>query len=181
MKGFYIILAFLGSIYFAQAQRGFAASVGLSGGYTEDGYAALFNYNYHNGRYSYIQVGVFASFSVDKETVGYEIPYNIFNLQPGYYYRVLQTNGFKPLSLYLGGGAVLGYEILNNGNNELPNGALIDAKSQFIYGGFAGAEADYAFSDSFSVVFKATEYYHINSEVGNWYPYFAVGLRYYIY
>ena len=40
MKGFYIILAFLGSIYFAQAQRGFVIFVGLSGGYTEDGYAA---------------------------------------------------------------------------------------------------------------------------------------------
>lgn len=176
-----LIVLIFGVVQMSHGQRAFATSVGLSAGYTEDGYAGLFNYNYHNGRSSYIHVGLFASFSVDKETVGYEIPYNIFNIQPGYYFRIMQSQGFKPVSLYLGGGGILGYEILNNGNNELPNGALIDAKSQFLYGGFAGLELDYAFSDDWSFVVKANEYYHVNSDVGNWYPYIAVGLRYYLY
>lgn len=181
MKIKLLFLLIFGVVYMSQGQRAFATSVGLSAGYSEDGYGALFNYNYHNARRSYVHVGLFASFSVDKETVGYEIPYNIFNIQPGYYFRIAQTEGFKPVSLYLGGGGILGYEILNNGNNELPNGALINAKSQFLYGGFAGLEVDYAFSDDWSFVAKANEYYHVNSDVGNWYPYFAVGLRYYLY
>ena len=179
LKIFSVLVLFASQTSFGQ--RAFATSVGLSAGYSEDGYAVLFNYNYHNGRSSYVHVGLFASFAVDKETVGYEIPYNIFNIQPGYYFRLIQSKGFKPFSLYLGGGGILGYEILNNGNNELSNGALIDAKSQFIYGGFVGLEMDYAFSDDWSFVVKANEYYHVNSEVGNWYPYIAVGLRFYLY
>ncbi len=176
-----LIILIFGLVQMSYGQRAFATSVGLSAGYTEDGYAALFNYNYHKGRSSYIHVGLFASFSKDKETVGYEIPYNIFNIQPGYYYKIIETQGFKPVSLFIGAGGMLGYEILNNGNNELPNGALINARSQFLYGGFAGLELDYAFSDNWSLVAKANEYYNINSDVGNWYPYFGVGLRYFLY
>lgn len=163
------------------SQDAFATSIGVSGGYVEDGYGAMFNFNFQKERYAYWHFGIFVGFSEDKETDLYTIPYNVINFQPGYYFRVMQSKGFKPVSLYIGLGAVGGYEIINNGNSELENGALINAKSQFIYGGFVGAELDYAFSNSFSLVAKANEYYHVNSDVGNWYPYFAIGVRYYLF
>lgn len=177
----YIAALFLVFGMSAQSQRSFASSIGLSGGYVEDGYGALFNYNYHMDRYSYFHIGIFGAFAEDRETELYEIPYTLFTFQPGYFRRIYQNSGFKPISVYLGLGAVGGYEVINNGNNTLPNGAIILADSKFIYGGFVGAEFDYHFSNSFSLVVKANEYYHVNSDIGNWYPFFAVGLRYYLY
>lgn len=176
-----LIALFLGTGLTAQVQGSYSSSIGLSGGYVEDGYGAMFNYNYHIDRYSYFHIGIFAAFAEDRETDFYRIPYNVFTFQPGYYRRIYESAGFKPISIYLGLGAVGGYEVINNGNNTLPNGAIIQADSQFIYGGFAGAEFDYHFSNSFSLVVKANEYYHVNSDVGNWYPFFSAGIRFYLY
>lgn len=183
MKRFYVIVLFLCFVTAPSlwGQGAFATSIGLSGGYVEDGYGGMFNFNFQKDRYSYWHFGVFAGFTVDRETQGYEIPYNVINFQPGYFRRIVQSRGFKPISLYLGAGGVLGYEIVNNGSNELFNGAEITAESQFIYGGFVGLELDYAFSESWSLVAKANEYYHVNSDIGNWYPFIGVGLRYYLY
>lgn len=178
----FLIMAFTVFISFgARSQEVFATSIGISGGYVEDGYGGMINFNFQKDRYSYWHFGVFAGFSQDRESEGYVIPYNVINFQPGYFFRVFESSGFKPVSVYLGAGALGGYEIINNGSSELDNGAIINAKSQFIYGGFVGVELDYAFSKSFSLVGKANEYYHVNSDVGNWYPYFAVGLRYYLF
>lgn len=181
MRYLILLAIFLACQTTVRSQNAFATSIGISGGYVEDGFGGMVNFNFQNDRYSYWHFGVFAGFSNDRETDGYTIPYNIINFQPGYFFRIYTSNGFNPMSVYLGAGALGGYEIINNGNSELPNGAIITAKSQFIYGGFAGIELDYALNDSFSLVGKANEYYHVNSDVGNWYPYFAVGLRYYLF
>lgn len=165
----------------AQVQGSYSSSIGLSGGYVEDGYGVLFNYNYHMDRYSYFHIGIFGAFAEDRETELYRIPYTVFTFQPGYFRRLYESSGYKPISVLIGIGAVGGYEVINNGNNTLPNGAIIQADSKFIYGGFAGLELDYHFSNSFSLVAKANEYYHVNSDIGNWYPFFGAGIRYYLY
>ncbi len=162
-------------------QRGFASSMGFSAGYSEDGYSVMFNYNHHMNRYSYFNIGLLGTVAIDKETDNYEIPYNVFTLQPGYFLRIYQSSGLKPKNIYVGLGGVGGYEIINNGSNELDNGAIINAKSQFIYGGFAAVEFDWNFSNSFALLIKASQYYHANSDVGKWVPYVGVGLRYYFY
>lgn len=176
---FLIFLVVFCSVSFGYGQlRGnLASSVGVSGGYVEDGFGAMGTFNFHPNRYKYFQISVLAAFAEDRPT---EIPYNIFTIQPGLFYRVYISprQGF---SLFLGGGGLFGYEVINNGSNELLSGALIDARSQFIYGGFLGAEAEFALSNDFSLLIKANEYYHANSDVGNFYPYAGVGLRYFLF
>lgn len=157
----------------------YASSVGLSGGYAEDGFGIMVTYNHHLNRNRYAQLSVFAAIAEDKGT--FNIPYNIFTVQPGYFIKVWEQKNFKKYSLHLGGGAIFGYEVINNGNNLLETGAIIDARSQFIYGVFLGMEGEITLSNNFSLLLKANEYYHINSDVGNFYPYAGIGLRYFLF
>lgn len=154
-----------------------ASSVGVSGGYVEDGVGVMGTFNFHPNRFKYFQISVLAAFAEDNPT---DIPYNIFTIQPGLYYRVY-ISPRKSFSLFAGGGGLFGYEVINNGSNELPSGALIDARSQFIYGGYLGVEAEFALDNDFSLLIKANEYYHVNSDVGNFYPYAGLGLRYFLF
>ncbi|WP_205764430.1 conjugal transfer protein TraO [Arenibacter sp. 6A1] len=163
----------------AQGYGNYASSIGLSTGYAEDGIGIMANYNYHLNRYSYAQLGVFGAIAEDKGT--YDIPYTIFTVQPGYFRKIWEERNFKRYSLHLGGGGLLGYEVINNGNNDLENGALINGKSQFIYGLFLGLEAEIRLGSSFSLLLKGNEFYHFNSDVGNFYPYIGLGLRYFLF
>ena len=163
----------------AQRSGNFASSVGVSSGYAEDGIGIMGTFNYHLDRYKYFQVSVFAAIAEDRGRN--DIPYNIFTVQPGQFWRVFVAPRKKNFSIFLGGGGLIGYEVINNGSNELPSGAVINGKSQFIYGVYAGAEAEIVLSNDFSVLVKANEYYHINSDIGNFYPYAGVGLRYFLF
>lgn len=175
-----ILLLFISFNSYSQYGK-FASSLGVSSGYVEDGLGVMFTYNNHMDRRSYIQVSILGTSSVDKVKDLYEIPYNVFTLQPGYFYRFYESRYKKNFSAFVGGGALLGYEIINNGENTLDNGAIINAKSQFLYGGFVGVEAEYVLSDSFSLLFKANQYYHANSDVGKLFPYVGIGIRYFMY
>ncbi len=163
----------------AQRRGNLASSVGVSGGYVEDGYGAMGTFNFHPNRFQYFQISILAAIAEDKGRN--DIPYNIFTVQPGLFYRVYISPRRKNFSVHLGGGGLFGYEVINNGSNELPNGALIDGKSQFIYGMFVGAEVELAIGDDFSLLLKANEFYHVNSDVGNFYPYIGAGLRYFLF
>ncbi len=169
----------LGTVSVYSQSGNYASSVGISGGYAEDGFGVMATYNYHLNRNRYAQLSVFAAIAEDKGT--FDIPYNIFTVQPGYFIKVWEQKNFKKYALNLGGGAIFGYEVINNGNSLLATGAIIEAKSQFIYGAFLGLEGELALSNNFSVLIKANEYYHANSDVGNFYPYAGIGLRYFLF
>ncbi|WP_209403874.1 conjugal transfer protein TraO [Pseudozobellia sp. WGM2] len=162
-----------------QMRGNLASSVGVSAGYVEDGYGIMGTFNFHPNRFQYFQISVLAAIAEDKGAQN--IPYNIFTIQPGLYYRVFMAPRRKNFSVFLGGGGLFGYEVINNGSNELPNGALITGKSRFIYGVNLGAEMELGLSNDFSLLVKANEYYHVNSDVGNFYPYAGVGLRYFLF
>jgi len=179
--GFFVTILFClaTSSVFSQMRGNLASSVGVSGGYVEDGYGIMGTFNFHPDRYRYFQISVLAAIAEDKGDQN--IPYNIFTIQPGIYYRVFIAPQRKNFSLFLGGGGLFGYEVINNGSNELPSGALINGKSQFIYGLYLGAELEVGISNDFSILVKANEYYHVNSDVGNFNPYAGVGLRYFLF
>lgn len=160
--------------------QNYASSLGLSGGYAEDGIGILATYNYHLNKFNYAQVSVFASIAEDKEGV-YDIPYNIFTVQPGMFFNVWEQSRFKKYKINIGGGGIIGYEVFNNGNNELENGAVIDGKSKFIYGAYAGAEFEIYINNEWALLVKANEYFHANSDVGQFYLYAGVGLRYFLF
>lgn len=174
-----VIILFCSICGFGQRYNNYASSVDVSGGYAEDGVGFMAAYNYHLDKWSYVQVSIFGSISEDKGK--YNIPYNIFTVQPGYFRLLWREPNFQKISFSLGGGAVFGYEVINGGNNELENGALIDGNSRFIYGVYAGLESEYNIHDKWSILLRANEYYHINSDVGKVFPYLGIGLRYFLF
>lgn len=176
-----VLFSFLFMAISLSAQRGgnYASSIGLSSGYAEDGFGIMATYNYHLDRSSYAQLSIFAAIAEDKGD--YDIPYNIFTVQPGYFLKVWEQPNFRRYALNIGGGGVIGYEVINNGNNTLDTGAVIDGKSRFIYGIYAGVEWEMILGNDLSLLIKANEYYHINSDVGNFYPYVGIGLRYFLF
>lgn len=173
-----VLALFITTMAYTQSGN-YASSVGISGGYAEDGYGIMATFNYHVNRERYVQWSIFAAIAEDKGS--FDIPYNIFTVQPGYFIKIWEQKNFKRYAVNFGGGAIIGYEVINNGSNLLENGAIIDAKSQFIYGAYLGLEGEITLSNDFSFLLKANEYYHVNSDIGNFYPYVGIGLRYFLF
>ncbi|WP_289034983.1 conjugal transfer protein TraO [uncultured Flavobacterium sp.] len=169
-------LAFM--LFMISSAKSQESAIAVTGGMTEDGSAVLVSYNYNLKTDDFIQGSVFISFAKDDYLSDVSIPYNDFTVNAGYYKRILKTkNNFLKISLGLGG--VFGYESVNNGDRELENGALVMSESKFIYGAFLGLDTDIYLSDNFSVTIKANEYYHHNSDVGQFVPYLGAGIRYF--
>ena len=91
----------------AQVRGNLASSFGVSGGYVEDGIGVMGTFNFHPDRFKYFQVSVLAAFAEDSST---DIPYNIFTVQPGLYFRVYTTPR-KGFSFFLGGGGLFGQSV----------------------------------------------------------------------
>lgn len=174
-----LLLLFIGLYGYSQGGN-YASSIGVSAGYAEDGIGLMATYNHHLNRDRYAQISVFIAIAEDQGP-SFDIPYTIFTVQPGYFIKLWEQRTFKRYALHVGGGGVLGYEVINRGNTVLDNGAVIDAKSQFLYGAFVGLEGEFTISDALSLLVKANEYYHVNSDVGHFYPYAGIGLRYFLF
>lgn len=159
--------------------QNYSSGIGLIAGYTEDGIGSLLNYNYYLERDSFIQGGLYLSFNEDKNG-NYEIPYNDFTFNLGYFKSVFSSrrNNFKT---HIGGGLVGGYEVVNNGSNILESGAVILNKSKFIYGAFASVEAEFYLNNEWSFLLKANQFYHHNSELGTLTPLVGLGFRYFLF
>jgi hypothetical protein len=169
------ILSFLLGGQHLKAQN-YASSLELSSGIVEDGYGINAGYNYYLNRFRYIQGAVFLSFAEDNQQ-GFSVPYNNFTLNIGYFNNIIEALNRK-FTASLGAGPVVGYEIINNGEQELSTGALVNNSSEFIYGGFVGAELDLYLSESFSIIGKANQYYHPSSDLGQFAFFGGVGIRY---
>lgn len=154
------------------------SSIDFTGGYTLNGFGANANYNVIFDP-SYIKLGLYISSSKEKTKENYVIPYNIISVNAGYFYKLIISNNQK-IIFSAGAGVLAGYEVINNGSNELPNGALIMSKSNFIYGGFGSGEVEYGFTETFFLLLKGTEYYHLNSDLGSATFYGGIGIRIYL-
>lgn len=161
---------------YATAQN---AAVGLTAGYTGNGIGIDANYNHHLTQESKIQAGVFFSSFTDGFR-GEKMTHTIATVNGNYTYTAW-SNPRRTLLLGIGAGVVFGFEQVNDGNQELSSGALIIDESQFIYGLNGSVDAEITLATNWSVVAQFTEYYHINSELGNFMPYAGVGLRYFLF
>ena len=172
-KTVFIILFSLPLLHYGQRSH-----IGISGGHTGDGFALLVNYNYALGQKSYIQAGAFGSFGKDTQA-DYNIPYSDLTANAGYFISLYRSPD-KQMALYIGAGGVGGYESINKGSNELRTGALVDAESKMIYGGFAGVELNVFLKENLSFYGVINEYYHINSDIGNLVFYGGIGIAYFL-
>jgi len=158
------------------------SSIGISGGYTTNGYGGIAEYNYHfgNDNKSVLNTSIYFSQATQDFTNDKDVPYNNATLNLGYYYKALES-GNQRFSFFLGGGIVIGYESLNNGKDTLDSGAIIDGESQTIYGGYVGGTLNYLFNDSLAISLVTNEFYHTNSDIGNFAFYAGLGLKLYIF
>lgn len=174
-----ILLSFLLICLVQEIRSQDHSGVEITGGYAQNGFGVSIGYNYYTNRQDYLQAAIL--YTNSKETyMDIDIPYNLFTFNGAYFFKIL-SNYSRSLNLSLGGGGVAGYEIVNKGENELTTGALILDKSNFIYGAFAGIELDIYMADELSILLKANEYYHFNSDLGELTPYIGIGLKYLIY
>lgn len=155
------------------------SSVGFIGGYAEDGYGLTVNFNYYVSRTDYVQGAVYTSFSKEKQRQ-FEIPFDIFTTNFGYYKQVYVSHR-ETYIVNAGLGALLGYEIVNNGVNELNTGALIDSKTNFIYGVFGSIELEIPISNRWSFMAKYNQFYHENSDLGEFTLFAGGGIRYFLF
>ncbi|GAA6774032.1 conjugal transfer protein TraO [Flavobacterium sp. GSB-24] len=152
----------------------FAGNIGI----VQDGIGGVFSYNYFLDRHDFIDAGVLLTAANFKYVNGIKIPYNDFTLNLGYSKNVF-WNYKNTFNVNIGAGGVFGYETVNKGDKELSNGAVIRSEPGFIYGAYIGVDFDYAITDRYSITLRANEYYHANSDLGEFMPFLGLGFRYY--
>lgn len=166
------------NLSFSQNDTG---SVDATVGVAQNGLGATIDFNLfnNNSRESYFQGGVLAT-SSQFDYLDQKIDYNLFTLSINYFHEIIgdKAGDYK---IYLGAGLTGGYEYVNNGKNELPNGALVKSLSDLVYGANIGIDSDIFLNDKLSVVVRLREYWHVYSEIGNLTYYAGAGIKYYIY
>ena len=60
-----VLALFITTMAYTQSGN-YASSVGISGGYAEDGYGIMATFNYHVNRERYVQLSIFAAIAEDK-------------------------------------------------------------------------------------------------------------------
>lgn len=167
----------------AQNSSNYASTLEVGAGYVVDGIGIMAGYDYYVNKYDYVQLSVFASMSEQVEN-RYRIPYQEFTVQVGYFIKLWEGEQWKkPGSLNIGGGgSIIGYEAINRGSEQLYNGAIIDGRSKFIYGAFLGLEGEYPiFSNEWALTIKLNEFFHANSDLGQFMLYAGIGVKYYLF
>jgi len=162
---------------FAQRSK---VSVGVSPVLLMDGYGGTAHINFHHKMTDFIQANVFIGLS-NKEVASSNVEYPndnyLFNLG---YFTTLFSSPDKGISLFLGGGASLGLEHINQGNLELSDGSILLSEGGFVYGGFASLDLDWFLNESLSLTLPVNGFYHPNSNIDEAMFFVGVGIRYYI-
>jgi hypothetical protein len=170
-----VLILFISTTVKAQSYaNGFAGNIGI----VQDGIGGVFSYNYFLDRHDFIEAGVFITAANFKYVEGIKIPYNDFTLNLGYSKNVF-WNYKNTFNVNIGAGGVFGYETVNKGDKELKNGGIIRSEPGFIYGAFIGLDVDYALTDKYSLTLRMNEFYHANSDLGEFVPFVGIGFRYY--
>ncbi len=157
--------------------------VSAFGGYSDEGFATLTNFAFsnHNVKDSFFEAGVYAGFLKENNTE-YNIDVNIYSLNLGYFKRLPFLSLKKDLVIFHAGiGGLFGKEIINNGLNELPNGALIKSNDGTIYGGFAALQGDLFLNDKLSLLVRYNQFYHANSEINKSKMFVGAGIKFLIF
>ncbi len=160
------------------AQQRNSSTVGLAFGYMQNGLGLKLNYDYNLSRREYLQGSILLGFARDKlNDLNIKVPYDQVYFNTGYFYEIGNFNR-DGILINIGGGASFGYQILNDGNQELSNGALIVSKTKFVYGVFVGADVKFYVSDNWTATIHLNEYYHANSDIGYFTPFIGASINY---
>jgi hypothetical protein len=107
------------------------------------------------------------------------IPQAQFTMEAGYYLKLF-SDWRKMFFVSLGASALSGYETVNWDNKLLPDGATIDNKDSFLYGGALTLEMETYLSDRIVFLVNVRERLLGGSSVGNLNTQFGLGLKFII-
>lgn len=148
-----------------------------AGGIAGNGYGGEITYNSNLNEKTFTQIAL--DVAIDNFLSGEtSVPYSSYALSYSYFITLYST-GRRMQALSIGLGALVGYELVNNGETDLSNIVSVDGESGFLYGGQATAELDIIISEHYSLVLKTTQFYHVNSDFGNLTNFSGLGVRYY--
>jgi len=149
-----------------------------AGGIFGDGYGGQITFNTNKSNRAFTQIAL--DVTLDNFQSGQvSIPYSSATLSYSYFISIFRTGAKRPKVLSIGGGPLAGYELVNNGQNDLSNIVFLNGESKFIYGGAATAEVDVTISDHISIVLRTVQFYHANSDFGKLTNFSGAGVRYY--
>ncbi|MDN4754841.1 conjugal transfer protein TraO [Porphyromonadaceae bacterium W3.11] len=97
-------------------------------------------------------------------------------LQVGYMHPILSDGG-KNIFFYLGATGLGGYEEVNGGKADLPDGAILLDKSRLVYGGALQASVELFLTDSWLFVVKGQGRMLFGSNLNAFRPNVTIGLR----
>ncbi|MFI8410831.1 conjugal transfer protein TraO, partial [Streptomyces diastaticus] len=159
-KCIYILMFTVPLFCFSQS-----SSFGFSAGLTTNGFGGHASYNYRFSEKDYLQTSILGAKSIDKSSE-IDVPYNTIAVNMGYFKNVI-TDKYNRYYISLGGGGSVGYEILNNGNTVLENGAIIQGNNSIVYGGFIGSEPTFFLNDELAIITVLNYFIYTNSDLGN--------------
>ncbi len=164
------ILTILTSVTFF-AQRATYSNIGATVGYVENGYGLQGVYDYSLDDKKAIQGVVHYSNST---LTGIPVEYFGINgnlLFKAFYDRYLYET-------FIGIGFNTGYESINAAQMSLDNGSVINSQSNWIYGAQLSFQGEYYITDRIGGYITFVQYYHKNSDLGDFTPYIGAGIKY---
>ena len=108
-----------------------------------------------------------------------KIPVAQFTAEGGYYFKIL-SDARKIVFVYAGASALAGYETSRWGDKLLPDGATLQSKDAFIYGGAVTLELETYLSDKVVLLLNARERALWGSSIGDFHFTFGAGIKFII-
>jgi hypothetical protein len=139
----------------------FCGGVALST-YTKNGSKWVLGGDYLQREYGY-----------DEDTT---IPVAQFTAEGGYYQKLL-TDASKTWFIYGGVSALAGYETVNWGKSLLPDGATLQDRNAFIYGGAVTLNIEVYLTDRLALMGNVRERCLWGNDTGHFHTQYGVGLK----
>lgn len=152
-----------GTVNGVNFNNGFHAGMAFSS-YTQNGNRWLFGGEYLEKRYSYN---------------GLKLPQSQFTVEGGYYWNFL-SDGSKTFFFSLGTSFLAGYETVNWNKNLLSDGATLQHKDAFIYGGAVTFEIETFLTDWAVLLLNVRERMLLGSSVGKFNTQLGLGMKFII-
>ncbi|WP_299188861.1 conjugal transfer protein TraO [uncultured Aquimarina sp.] len=148
----------------------------INGGIVQDGFSGMITGDYKVNEFDYIQFNLQGSFTTLEQN-NIDIPINTYSFNAGFFFDILRNNS-RTFAFALGGGGTIGYEIINDGDNNIGNNQILTVETEnLVYGAYAGVDADIFLSPVITLNIKVNETYHFNSEIGELTPYAGIGIK----
>ena len=109
----------------------------------------------------------------------FSIPQSQFTIEGGYYVNFLSDRS-KTFFFSVGASALAGYETINFGRALLPDGATIQNRDGFIYGGALTFETEIFLIDRIALLVNVRQRVLFGSSVGRFNTQFGTGIKFII-